>query len=267
MTYHTLKLAYDQELATVTLNRPEKRNALSLDMMDELQAALDGIEAGPARAVILTGAGPAFCAGMDLAALRSAPPPGNPAVPDDSRRAAQLFRRIYSFTKPLIAAVNGPALAGGCGIATLCDFTLASPEAKFGYTETRIGFMPALVAVFLVRQIGEKRARELLLSARVFEAREAQRLGLVDEVVAPGMLMERARELASQLFELSPTSLASTKRLLARLSADQLDRELEIALGESARIRSTADFQEGLAAFFEKRKPAWTRPRGPSPRP
>jgi methylglutaconyl-CoA hydratase len=175
----------------------------------------------------------------------------------DSRRMARLFRRIYDFPKPLIAAVNGPAIAGGCGIATLCDFTLAAPEARFGYTEVRIGFVPALVSVFLIRQIGEKRARELLLSGRILDAAQAREIGLVNEVAPQGRLLERAREVASELLTASPTSLSYTKRLLRELSKEQLDRELELALQENARIRSTADFREGLTAFLEKRKPVW----------
>jgi methylglutaconyl-CoA hydratase len=134
---------------------------------------------------------------------------------------------------------------------------LAVPGAQFGYTEARIGFIPALVSVFLVRQIGEKRTRDLLLSARLFDTQEAQQMGLVSEVVPPEKLMQRARELAGTLLEVSVTSLTRTKRLLSDLSEKELDRELEIAIHENARIRSTADFHEGLTAFLEKRKPQW----------
>src|SRR5437763_16101716 len=120
-----------------------------------------------------------------------------------SRRMARLFRRIYDFPKPLIAAVNGPAIAGGCEIATLCDFTLAAPEATFGYSEVRIGFVPALVSVFLIRQIGEKRARELLLPERIHDAEEARELGLVNEVAPQERPLERARARAAQLLAAS----------------------------------------------------------------
>ena len=171
---------------------------------------------------------------------------------------ARMFRRIYSFPKPIIAAVNGPAIAGGCGIATLCDFTLAVPEAKFGYTEVRIGFIPAIVSVFLVRQIGEKRARDLLLTGRIIDAEEARGMGLVTEIVPAERLLAIARELAASLVSSSPTSLARTKALLVQSSEAELDRELELAIQENARIRGTADFREGLAAFLEKRTPHWT---------
>ncbi len=176
----------------------------------------------------------------------------------DSAAMARLFRTLYSFPKVTIAAVNGPAIAGGCGLATLCDFTLASAQASFGYTEVRIGFVPAIVSTFLLRQIGEKQARDLLLTGRIFSAEEAFRLGLANEVVAPHNLMERARELASSLLQNSPPSLLATKRLLTAYSSDDLDRETQLAVEENAYIRTTADFREGVSAFLEKRKPRWT---------
>ncbi len=257
MLYQTLKLEIDDCVATLTLNRPEKRNAISQVMMNELLTALREILGGPARVVILTGAGKAFCGGMDLEELKALASQTPEQHREDSRRIADLLRTVYSFPKPLIAAVNGPAIAGGCGLATLADFTLAAPEAAFGYTEVRIGFMPAIVSVFLLRQIGEKRARDLLLTGRIISAEEAYRLGLVTEVVAKEKLMERARELAATLLAVSPTSLVYTKRLLQKISEADLDRELELAVEENARIRSTADFREGLASFLGKCKPQW----------
>lgn len=258
MSYHSLTLEVQAEAAVVTLNRPEKRNAITTEMIEELLAALGECEKGPAGAVILTGAGPAFCSGMDLEALQTLATQSPEQNVEDSRRMARMFRRLYSFPKPLIAAVNGPAIAGGCGMATLCDFTLAVPEAKFGYTEVRIGFIPAIVSVFLVRQIGEKRARDLLLTGRVFSADEARRLGLVNEIIPGERLLGRARELAASLLQASPTSLARTKALLTRFSELELDRQLEHAIHENSRLRATADFREGLAAFLEKRPPRWT---------
>ncbi len=274
MPYRTLRLERHNDLATITLSRPEKRNAISPEMIADLLSALDELEHGRTRAVILTGAGKAFCAGMDLSVLRAmAAKASRPATTGedgaqpseseeaaligDARRMAQLFLRFYSFPKPLIAAVNGHALAGGCGLATLCDFTLAVPEAQFGYTEVRIGFMPALVALFLIRQIGEKCARDLLLSGRLLKAEEARDLGLINEVVPRERLLDRARELASTLAESSPASLTATKGLMEELARQELNRQLEISIRASARMRTTADFREGLSAFFEKRKPRW----------
>ncbi|HEX5483926.1 MAG TPA: enoyl-CoA hydratase-related protein, partial [Terriglobia bacterium] len=159
--------------------------------------------------------------------------------------------------KPVIAAVNGHAVAGGCGLATLCDVTLAVPEAKFGYPEVRVGFMPAFVAVFLVRQIGEKRARELLLTGRLIEASEAKELALVNEIVPAGALLDRAKEIAARFVEASPTGIRFTKRLLGDFARAKIERDLELSIEASSRIRSTADFREGLSAFLEKRKPRW----------
>jgi methylglutaconyl-CoA hydratase len=255
--YSTLLLDITGNLATITLNRPEKRNAISTAMISELRSALDEIEKSHARVGILTGKGKAFSAGMDLEMLAAIAKQSPSENEEDSRRMAKMFRRIWSFPKPLIAAVNGAAIAGGCGIATLCDFTLAVPEAKFGYTEVKIGFLPAIVSVFLSRQIGEKRTRDLLLTGRIFEAPEARDLGFINEIVAPEELLDRARELADVLIAASPSSLTRTKRLLISAAAASLDADLERAVQENARIRSTPDFKEGLASFLEKRKPVW----------
>jgi methylglutaconyl-CoA hydratase len=255
--YETLLLDISGHLAKITLNRPEKRNAISAQMIADLQSALDEIERSHARVGILTGAGKAFCAGMDLETLAAIANQTAAENQEDSRRIAKMFRRIWSFTKPLIAAVNGAALAGGCGIATLCDFTLAVPEAKFGYTEVKIGFLPAIVSVFLTRQIGEKRARDLLLTGRIIEAAEAKEFGLITEIVERDRLEQRAKELADVLIASSPSSVTRAKRLLTTAAAAGVDADLERAILESARIRCTPDFREGLASFLEKRKPVW----------
>src|SRR6202521_1271970 len=255
--FSTLLLDISGNLATITLNRPDKRNAISTAMIAELQSALDEIETSHARVGILTGSGKAFSAGMDLEMLAAIAQQSPSENQEDSRRMAKMFRRIWSLSKPLIAAVNGAALAGGCGIATLCDFTLAVPEAKFGYTEVKIGFLPAIVSVFLSRQIGEKRTRDLLLTGRMITAAEAKELGLVTEIVEPEHLLDRARELAAVLIEASPSSLTRAKRLLTASASSTIDADLERAVLENARIRCTPDFKEGLASFLEKRKPQW----------
>lgn len=258
MPYETLTFETAGEIATITLNRPDKRNAISARMIEELLAALGELETGNARVGIITGAGKAFCAGMDLDGLKALAAQTPEENVEDSRRTAKMFYRIFSFPKPLIAAVNGPAIAGGCGIATLADFTLAAPEAKFGYTEVKIGFIPALVSVFLRRQVGDKVTRDLLLSGRIVEAAEAHRLGLVTEIVAAESLMERARAIAANIIAASPTSVRRTKRLLLRSGEAQLQTEIENAIHENAEIRSTEDFREGLASFLEKRPAKWT---------
>src|SRR5712692_7059507 len=255
--HSTLILEFSGEIAKITLNRPEKRNAINTQMIAELQSALDAIEKSHSRVVIVTGAGKAFCAGMDLEMLAAIAKQSPAENQEDSRRIAKMLRRLWSFPRPMIAAVNGPAYAGGCGIATLCDFTLAVPEAQFGYTEVRIGFLPAIVSVFLTRQIGDKRARDLLLTGRKIDAKEAQQLGLVTEIVEPDKLLSRAEELAEYLIDVSPGSLTRAKRLLVSAEAAGVDADLERAVLENARIRCTGDFKEGVASFLEKRKPVW----------
>jgi methylglutaconyl-CoA hydratase len=257
MAYNTLLLKIEDGIATITLNRPDKRNAISSEMIGEIPRALQEVAASSARVAILTGAGKAFCAGMDLENLRAIASQSKEKHVEDATRMADMFYSVYSFPKPMIAAVNGAAIAGGTGIATLADFTLAVPEAKFGYTEVRIGFLPAVVSVFLKRQVGDKRARDLLLTGRIFDAREAHGMGLVTEIVAAGELMAKARELAAYLIALSPTSLVRTKRLLLRSQEAEIKVELEDAIRESSEIRMTADFAEGLASFLEKRNPVW----------
>jgi len=257
MQFETLLLDTTEHLSTITLNRPEKRNAITTQMIADLQSALDAIEKTNTRVVIITGTGKAFCAGIDLELLQAIAQQTPAENQDDSRRIAKMFRKIWSYSRPMIAAVNGHALAGGCGIATLCDFTLSVPEAKFGYTEVKIGFLPAIVSVFLSRQIGEKRCRDLLLTGRLVEASDAKELGLVNEIVPSEKLMARAHELASDLLAASPSSITRAKHLLVSAAAAGVDHDLERAVLESARVRCTPDFKEGLAAFLEKRKPIW----------
>lgn len=292
---NTLTLEHEEHLSLITLNRPERRNAISMELMEDLPAALDacaehwsrraagaqaGGEASPegggqspsgARAngavgggaVAITGAGSAFCAGMDIETLREMGRLGPAHALTDAQKMARLFQRIYEFPLPTIAAVNGPAVAGGCGLASVCDFTLAAPEAKFGYTEVRIGFLPALVATYLLRQIGEKRARDLLLTGRLIGAQEAQAWGLVTEVVASAAdLLPRTRQLAAELARNSPASLRATKQLLQDLPVYSRPEALAMAAKANAALRATEDYREGLAAFLEKRPPRWAPAAG-----
>jgi methylglutaconyl-CoA hydratase len=251
------------DVLTLTLNRPEKRNSLTPELIEELTTALSEAAESSCGVVILTGAGSAFCAGLDLdhlAALATHTPEENLR---DSESIARLLRGLYDFPKPVIAAVNGTAIAGGMGLATIPDFTLAVHEAKFGYTEVRIGFVPAIVASFLLRQVGEKRARDLLLTGRLIAAQEALELGLVTQVVSADQLLPAARTLALSLLENSPQALRSVKELLARHSSRGLDEELADAVATNARQRSTEDFKEGIAAFLQRRRPAWPSQKPP----
>ena len=257
MTYQTLHVSEWENIVTVMLNRPERRNALNPQLIDELLAVIDGLANRDSGVMILSGRGPAFCAGLDLDHLRLLASKTAAEHLADSQHVARLFRSLYDLPLPTIAAVNGHAIAGGMDLATICDFTLSVPEAKFGYTEARIGFIPAIVSCFLVLQVGEKKARDLLLTARLIPAEEAMGMGLVNEVVNDSNLMMRARQLAHQLLQNSPESLRTTKKLLSENTKDELDRTIHAAVERNAAARSTGDFHEGISSFLEKRTPSW----------
>ena len=259
MSYRTILVTDDADIRTITLNRPERRNAMNPEMQLELIAAMEDAAVSSCRVVVFRGAGDAFCAGLDLSALQTMNDKTAADHRTDAQRIATLFRTLYELPRPTIAAVHGAAIAGGTGVATICDFTLAVPSAKFGYTEARIGFVPAIVSAFLALQIGDKRSRDLLLTGRLFDAGEAYRLGLVNEVVDADALDQRVLELAQTLAANSPESLAATKRLLAAQNKAWLDAAITQALEANAKARETADFKEGIAAFLEKRKPVWSK--------
>ena len=257
INYTTLQIKEADGIHTITLNRPERRNALNPQMIAEVTHAMGEAGTCPCGVVVLTGAGTAFCSGMDLENLKSL----SSQRPEDQRAEAEnmmwMMRRLYELTKPTIAAVNGPAIAGGTGLATLCDFTLAEPHARFGYTEVKIGFIPAIVSVFLLEMIGEKKAKALLLSGRLLDAEEACSLGLVTEVVPAGELIPRVNALAALLLKNSPESMSAVKKLLSAFAKDRLDRDLARAMRWNEKIRNSPDFREGLQAFLEKRDPVW----------
>lgn len=246
-------------IRTLTLNRPERRNALTPEMQSELIAALDEAAVSRStRVVILTGAGDCFCSGLDLTALQAMQNKTSAQLDEDARRIARMFQTLYALPIPTIARVNGHAIAGGTGLATLCDFTLAAIPAKFGYTEVRIGFVPALVSAYLAMQIGEKRARDLLLTGRLFSAEEGFRVGLVTEAVAPEELTARTHALAQTLLANSPASLRATKALIAAQNRPWLDAAIALSLEANVSGRQHADFREGISSFLEKRPPSWT---------
>ena len=259
MNESTILVADDAAVRTIMLNRPQRRNAMTPEMQVALIAAMEDAVASRCRVLVFAGSGEAFGSGLDLSALQSMKDKTIAEHHTDARRIAQLFRTLYELPIPTIAAVHGPAIAGGTGLATICDFTLATPAAKFGFTEARIGFVPAVVSAFLALQIGDKRSRDLLLTGRIFDAAEAYRLGLVNEVVVPENLAQRIHVQAEMLIANSPQSLAATKRLLAAQNKAWLDAAVEAALEANAQARETADFREGVAAFLEKRKPVWTK--------
>lgn len=259
VSYGTIVVSDQGLVRTITLNRPERRNAMTAEMQMESIAAMEDAAASGCRVLVLAGAGQAFCSGLDLSALQAMQSKSGIEHRTDAERIARLFRTLYELPIPTIAAVHGAAIAGGTGLAMVCDFTLATPVAKFGFTEARIGFVPALVSAFLALQIGDKRSRDLLLTSRIFDAEEAWRLGLVNEIVQPDELLQRVQALAEVLLANSPKALEATKRLMAAQNKAWLDAAIEAALEANALARETADFREGIAAFLEKRKPIWTK--------
>ena len=257
MDYRTIIVADNGPVRTITLHRPERRNAMTPEMQTELIDAMADAVASRCRVLVFTGAGDAFCSGLDLSALQAAQGQCAAESGADAKRIARLFRDLYELPIPTIAAVHGAAIAGGTGLAMICDFTLATPAAKFGFTEVRIGFVPAIVSAFLAMQIGDKKSRDLLLTGRLFDAAEALRLGLVNEVTSPEDLAGRVQALAELLIANSPQALGATKRLMAAQNRAWLDAAIREALEASVLAREATDFREGLAAFLEKRKPAW----------
>lgn len=263
MLYQALHVAESEDVVTVTLHRPERRNALNPQLIDELLTVIEELAGRSSGVMILTGSGAAFCAGLDLDHLKSLTQQTPQQQREDSERIARLFRALYDLPLSTIAAVNGHAIAGGMGLATICDFTLSVPQAKFGYTEARIGFIPAIVSSFLILQVGEKKARDLLLTARLISAEEAKAMGLVNEVVSEADLLLCANQLAQQLLQNSPESLRATKKLLSSHTKERLNLELQAAVEWNAAARNTDDFHEGISSFLEKRTPAWPSRKPP----
>ncbi|MBS1903640.1 MAG: enoyl-CoA hydratase/isomerase family protein [Bacteroidetes bacterium] len=251
--YELIKTTLEHPILRIVLNRPEKRNALSPTMIAEISAALDDAAAdGDVRVVILSGEGGTFCAGADLAYIQQLSSFGAEENLSDSRALRDLYWKIYTFPKIVIAQVHGPALAGGCGLATVCDMVFASDDSQFGYTETAIGFIPALVSVFLIRKIGEQHARELLLSARKVSAEEAYSLGMINAVVPCPELEATVQSYALAIAKNSPSAIGLTKTLLSTVSGMSMEPALEYAASMNALARSTDDCKKGIAKFLNK---------------
>ncbi|MCE9567810.1 MAG: enoyl-CoA hydratase/isomerase family protein [Planctomycetes bacterium] len=243
--------------ALVTINRPDRRNALSRALIAELTEAFLRATTDPdARCVILTGTGSAFCAGMDLEELRGTLGDDADKVWDDAAKLSSLYELIYTLPKPTIAAVNGAAVAGGAGLVTVCDLAVSVPDAKFGYPEVRRGLVAAMVMPHLLRHVGERAARYLLLTGELIDAVEALHLRFINAVVGQDRLLEAADAWARSLAEGGPKALTTTKDLLRRCGNHALSVE-ELAKG-SAEPRLTEECRHGLTAFFEKKPAPWS---------
>jgi len=245
--------------ATITLNRPEKRNALSAELIEELSDILSDAESDPSvKAIIIKANGNTFCSGADLNQLRVMQSSTFEENLKDSIRLKDLFKKIYTLKKVVIAQVEGYALAGGCGLATVCDFTFCTPESKFGYTEARIGFIPAIVMVFLIRKIGEKKASQLLLGAGIVSASEALQLGLVNHIVEKTEIEKSVAQFAQKIIlQNSAQSLAITKAMMAEVQSKPLDEALDYAARQNALARNSEDCKKGIREFLEKKDIIW----------
>lgn len=246
-------------IAFITLNRPEKRNALNHDLVAQLKQTFDQAAADAnARVIVLKATGEAFCAGADLEYLQQLQKFSFEENLQDSNHLKELFLKIYTHPKIVIAQVQGHALAGGCGLATVCDFVVSASAAKFGYTEVKIGFIPALVTVFLLRKLGEAKAKEMLLGGDLFSAEQVLNMGLINHVVEIDKLEQHVLQLAKKLAEgNSAESMKLTKQMIAAIPSKSFEDALNYAAEMNAHARGTEDCKRGIAAFLNKEKLTW----------
>lgn len=254
-----VKYEVSGRVATITLNRPEKRNALNAQVVTELKNAFTRAEKDDsAKVIVLAAEGDAFCAGADLAYLQELQKNTYEENLADSNHLKDLFHQIYTHPKVVIAKVQGHAIAGGSGLATVCDFSFSAPEAMFGYTEVRIGFIPAIVMVFLLRKIGEGKSKELLLSGELIKADKAVSMGLINKVVSAETLDSEVSDFAQTLVKKnSGQSMTFTKQMIASVQEMSLEEGLGIAARQNATARASEDCQKGIGAFLNKEKPTW----------
>lgn len=254
-----VEYSVENRICTITLNRPEKRNALNEQVVSELKVAFGkAAEDKQAKVIVLAANGSAFCAGADLAYLQQLQQNTFEENLVDSNHLKQLFYQIYTHPKVVIAKIQGHAIAGGCGLATVCDFSFAVEEASFGYTEVRIGFIPAIVKVFLLRKIGEGKAKELLLSGSLTDAQGARAYGLINEVVNADELDTKVESFAEKLVaKNSGQSMQFTKQMIAHVQEMGLEDGLTYAAEQNAKARASEDCQKGISAFLNKEKPTW----------
>jgi methylglutaconyl-CoA hydratase len=256
-----VRYTLERNVCTITMNRPDKRNALNPELIAALRDAFKRAETdSQAKVIVLAAEGEAFCAGADLAYLQRMQAYSYEENLNDSTQLRDLLWRIYSHPKVVLAKVQGPALAGGCGLVTVCDFSFATGTASFGYTEVKIGFVPAIVMSFLIRKIGEGKARQLLLAGTVMDAREAYRMGLINCVSEKGMLTRDVETFATSLIQAnSLEAMKRTKQLLAQMQSLTLEASLDVAAAANAQARETEDCKRGISAFLNKEKINWNK--------
>lgn len=257
--YQYIEYKVENRVAEITLNRPDKRNALNYTLVSELRHAFKAAdESTDVKVIILKGNGKAFCAGADLEYLKRLQAFSFQENLEDSTHLKDLFLAIYRNSKPVIAQIEGHAIAGGAGLATVCDFAFTVPEAKFGYTEVRIGFIPAIVMMFLVRKIGETRAKELLLSGKIIDADEAVAYQMVNKTVPADEIKQYVADFAQELCtKNSRESMALTKRMLGDIFSFPIEQGLQFAAKMNAHARASEDCKYGISSFLEKETPIW----------
>ncbi len=255
MSYNKLTFKIENSAAHITLNRPEKRNALDFELIEELKRALRDAASNPAvRAIAIKGAGKDFCAGMDLSVLQKIQQLDVMENREDAQSLMDLFILMRKTPKPIVAIVQGKALAGGCGLATACDLILAARSAQFGYTETRIGFVPALVSSLARRAVTERRAFELLVLAEPITAIEAERIGLINRVFNDESLEMEAEKFLSAFTRLSASAVALTKSLLYATDGMPWEQALQVGVDVNTLARMTEDCKKGVSGFLNKGK-------------
>lgn len=257
--YKYILTEVSDRIGYITLNRPDKRNALNFVVIRELREAFTWMEQSPdVKVIILRGNGKAFCAGADLDYMARLQEFSYNENLMDSAHLMELFKQIYRLNKIVIAQIEGHALAGGCGLATLADFSFSVPEAKFGYTEVKIGFIPAIVMVFLLRKIGEGKAKELLLTGDLISAHKAHSIGLINDILPPETIADEVREFALRLCrENSYTSMEVTKKMIADVQNMTLDEGLQFAARMNAHSRATEECRTGIRNFLNKTPQSW----------
>ncbi|MEX0883020.1 MAG: enoyl-CoA hydratase-related protein [Cyclobacteriaceae bacterium] len=246
-------------IGTLILNRSEMRNALDSEMIGGLLSGLEEMEKDPGvKVVIIKGQGTVFCSGADLSHLKKIKDNSYPDNLSDSRQLASLFQKIFQFPKVVIAQVEGSAIAGGCGLALVCDFVFAVPEAKFGFPEVKIGFLPALVMVFAREKLGAGITRNILLAGNLFDTAAAKILGLVYEMVPKEKIETHVNQFATHLVQdNSEQSMTDIKEMLVTIQGKNFYEAIEFAAIKNAKARKTAHFEKGLAAFLSKEKMRW----------
>ncbi len=254
-----IEVSIENRIGTILLNRPEKRNALNSEMTLQLtQALLQLKNDDTCKIVVIRSSGDAFCAGADLAYLQQLQANTYEQNLEDSTQLMQMFSALYHFPKITIAQVEGPALAGGCGLAGLCDFCYATPQSTFGYTEVKIGFIPAIVSVFLTRKIGENFAKQLLLTGDIISSEAALKMSMITGVVDAEQIHQNVKGIAEKLSKtISAESIKLTKQLLSEFPGKSITEQLSLAARFNADARASADCKKGINAFLQKEKLSW----------